>query len=202
MWWVQKINSKTVLVLAAVGIGLCISYLIFALWKPSGRSRQRLESQKSAVPDIPNTFYVKTVPISEEVRAHLLDGDFKIAIRVTEIPDTCSQIFFSSFTTVSGSPAKGGEVGLADPGGPFQASDYIQNPDLPFRRLEFAGSGTKCFVHYQSGGEPSSFCLAVIDYGTRKNVWVGEYERAAENLDELRQMISQHRFRETLGRGC
>jgi len=195
-------KSKIILSAVAVGIGLFTVFLAVRTWKSLRQPVPQLELPKSAVWDIPGTFYLKAAPVPDEVRIHLLDGDFKIVRRVDEIPGNCTQIFESSFVTISGSRAKPGEVTLANPGEPFQASDYIK-PGLPFRRLEFAGLGaTRCFIHYQSGGQPASFCLVVIDYAAPKTVCAGDSEKAARSLSELRRMISEGRFRDTLGRGC
>jgi len=132
----------------------------------------------------------------------MLDERFEVVRRVNEIPDRCKLIFWSSLATLSGSRPKPEEIIVANPGEPFQASDNIV-PGLPFRRLEFAGLGTaRCFLHYQSGGGPPSFCLAVIDYQNQKIIWAGDYRYAARDLDELRRWVLQQRFRDTLGRGC
>ncbi len=186
----------------AVGLGVVGLFLFVRSWKSLSHPIPQLEVAKPAVQDIPGTFYLRTSSVPDDVRIHFLDGDFKIVSRVDEISGNCMQIFESSFVTISGSRAKPGEVTFANPGEAFQASDAIV-PGLPFRRLEFAGLGTsKCFIHYQSGGQPSSFCLAVIDYPNQKIVWVGEHYKAARNVDDLRRLLVLGRFRDTLGRGC
>ncbi len=193
---------KTILSCFAVGIGIFAMVLVVRAWKSLRQPIPQLEV-KQAVPDIPGSFYLRTVPVPDDVRVHLLDGDFKIVRRVNEIPNSCRLIFESSFMTISGSRAKPGEVSLADPGEPFQASDNIV-PGLPFRRLELAGlGGTKCFIHYQNGGQTFvSFCLAVIDYATQQTIWVGESQKVARNMDDLRRMILQLQFGDTAGRAC
>ncbi len=198
----QIAKYKRILSVLAAGVGVFGLFLIIRTWKSLRQPIPPLESPKPALPDIPGTFYLRTVPVSHDVQVHLLDGDFKIVRRVDEIPNTCTTVFESWFVTISGSRAKPGEISLANPGEAFQASDNIV-PGLPFRRLEFAGvSDTKCFIHYQSGGQPAYFCLAVIDYANQKTVCVGDSEKAARNLGELRRMISQRRFRDTRGGGC
>ncbi len=146
---------------------------------------------------MPDSFYLKSVPPIDDI--HLLNRNFEIVRRVNEVPDACMSILESSFITSEGLRAKKGEVRFANPGESFNSSD-ANDENLPFRRLEFAGLSTSgCFIHYQSGGETSTFCLAVIDIVNHR-IAVGDYERAAKDLNELRRMIHQRRFRG--GRGC
>jgi hypothetical protein len=193
---------KTILSCFAVGIGIFAMVLVVRAWKSLGQPIPQLEV-KRAEPEEPDMFYLSTASVSDDVRSHLLDGDFKIVRRVNEIPTSCRLIFESSFKTASGSRAKPGTISLADPGESFQASDNIV-PGLPFRRLELAGlGGTKCFLHYQNGGQMFvSFCLAVIDYPNQQTIWVGEFQKVARNMDELRRMILQRQFGDTAGRAC
>lgn len=191
----QPVKYKRIAVALAGGIGALALILVV----------RTVEKSKNSIPsDFQQTRFpegrqvmlgLKTISVLEEVRLHLLDGEFEIVKRMDEIPTSCVSVFKSSFVTTSGGRVDPGEIALANPGERFQASDNIV-PGFPFRRLEFAGLGTtKCFIHYQNGGKPSSFCLAVIDYPSRKTVWVGESERAATNLADLRQMISHDGFR-------
>ncbi len=197
--------AKSKKILSALVASTCVLglFVITRTWKSIRQPIPKVdEFPKQAPPDIPGTFYLRTVRIPDEVRVHLLDGNFKIVRRVDEISNSCMGIFESSFVTISGSRVKSGEFSLANPGEAFQASDNIVL-GLPFRRLEFAGLETsKCFIHYQSGGQPSSFCLAVIDYAKQKTVWAGEYYEAAADMEELRQMLVRGRFSDALGRGC
>jgi hypothetical protein len=186
---------KAILSTAVAGIGLLAMFFGFKAWKSVRQPIPPLEFPKQEITDIPGSFYLRNVPTLDDV--HLLDGDFKIVRRVNEIP--CMPTFETSFVTINGLHAKPGEVRFANPGEPFNWSDAIEE-DLPFRRLEFAGlSTTECFIHYQSGGQPSSFCLAVIDTANNR-IMVGEYQKAAKDLNELRRLIHQRRFRD--GRAC
>lgn len=168
--------------------------------------RQSMDSLKSKATtplyDFPGTFYLRTVPISTAMRDNMLGGDYNPISRVSEIPNSCREDFTSSFTTISGLRASSEELALADPGRPFQASDNI-TPGLPFRRLVFGGySSANCFLYYQSGGGPPSFCLAMVDYTRHKVVWAGESPTGAHDIDELRRMIRQHTLEDDLGQGC
>ena len=150
-----------------------------------------------------NMLALRTLPVPNGVRVHLLDGEFKIVQRMDGIPGSCSSAFEASFVMPSGAHALPGEITIANPREPFQASDYISVSGLPFRRLEFAGlAATGCFLYYQKGGGPPSFCLAVIDYASQKTVWAGEYPDAARDIDELRRMMTERRFRGPSTTGC
>jgi hypothetical protein len=180
-----------------VGIGLFAVFFGFRAWKSLRQPIPQLEFPKQEIPDEPGWFHLKDASTLDDVR--LLDGDFKIVRRVNDVPDACMSIFESSFVTINGLHAKPGEVRFANPGEPFNWSDAIDE-NLPFRRLEFAGLSTSgCFIHYQSGGQPSSFCLAVIDTANHR-MMLGKYQYAAKDLNELRRLIHQRRFRD--GRGC
>jgi hypothetical protein len=194
---IARVPSKILLSTVVAGIGLFAALFGFKAWKSLRQPIPQLEFPKREIPDIPGSFYLKNVPPVDDI--HLLDGDFKIVRRVNEVPDACMSTFESSFVTINGLHAKAGEVRFANPGESFNWSDAIQE-GLPFRRLEFAGlSASGCFVHYQSGGQPSTFCLAVIDTPNHR-IMVGEYQRAAKDLNELRRLIHQRRFRDC--RGC
>jgi hypothetical protein len=107
--------------------------------------------------------------------------------------------FDSAFVTINGVNAKPREVRFANPGERFNWSDVIDE-NLPMRRLEFVGlSSSGCFIHYQSGGRPNSFCLAIIDVANHQ-LMVGEYERAAKDLEELPRLIRRRMLRD--GSGC
>jgi hypothetical protein len=189
---------KTFLTAISVGVGLFAVLFGFKVWNSLRQPIPQLELPTQTLPDAPGSFSPRNVPALDEV--HLLDGDFKIVKRVNEIPSDCLLTFESSFVTINGVRAKPGDVPLANPGEPFQWGDDIPDDHPPFRRLEFAGfNHGKCFVHYQSGGQPSSFCLAVIESVSQK-INIGEYFKAAKDLADLRRMMQHRRFRN--GRGC
>jgi hypothetical protein len=189
---------KTSLLTVSIGIGLLAIFFCFKAWKSLKQPIPQLEFPKQTIPDAPGSFSPRNVPALDDMR--LLDGDFKIVRRVNEIPANCLSTFESSFVTINGVRAKPGDVPLANPGEAFQWSDDIPEDHPPFRRLEFAGLGAaQCFIHYQSGGQPSSFCLAVIENANQK-MRVGEYWKRAKDLDELRRMLHRRRFQD--GRGC
>jgi hypothetical protein len=194
---ISSVSSKILLSTVIAGIGLFAAVLGFKAWKFLGQPIPQLESSKQQLPDIPGFVHLKNVPVVEDV--HLLDGNFKIVRRMNEIPDACISPFESSFLTINGHHPEAGEVRFANPGEPFNWSDVIEE-ELPFRRLEFSGLSTAgCFIHYQSGGQPHTFCLAVVDT-TSHGITIGEYQRAARDLDDLRRLIDQRRSGD--GDGC
>ena len=158
---------------------------------------------KQTIHEFPESAFLKTRPAADSVRDHLLDGDFKIVNHVQAMPEPWRSIFDSSFVDIHGSATKGAGVEMADPGQPFQSSDALV-PGVPFRRLVFAGLGAqRGFIYYQHGGSMyPSYCLAVMDYGSKSMLWVGESRKVARNLSELRFMVSHGLFEDAGGPGC
>lgn len=200
----QKLNpSKTALIILLGIAAVCIVLIFMRVLKP-GEGFVSLESKtRQSPPEGPNPIHLSTVSAPDGIRNHLLDGDFKIVNRVEEIPENCASVFESSFVSASGAVPKRGEVKLANPGQVFQSSDALV-PGAPFRRLEFAGLGSRrCFIHYQSGGKMyPSFCLAVIDYADTRCIWVGECRKKATSLADLRSMLLRRQFGDTAGPTC
>jgi hypothetical protein len=132
----------------------------------------------------------------------LLDGEFSTSGRVSEINGDCMSAFESSFVKTDGT-ALSGKVDVADPGQPFQFSDALAE-GLPFRQLVLAGMGSKsCFIYYQHGGRMyPSYCLAVMDLGMKKAVWVGESNKKAGTIEELRSELRRRQFSDSTDAGC
>lgn len=192
------------LVIFAAAIGLCTAagFVAFRVREHLTRT-STLVAPVQKIPESRNQFQLSTKSMPENARVHLLDDDFQILTRVGDIPDGCGSPFAASFVATSDRQMRLDALNFADPSGPFQESDHIR-PGLPFRRLQFAGVGTtKCFIHYQSGGKMyPSFCLAVVDQATQKTIWVGESQKAASDLDELRVMLRKGKFNDLVGPGC
>ncbi len=151
----------------------------------------------------PDPIHLTTTSTSGIDSHHIIDGNFTIVNRMTETSEECRGIFQSLFVNLSGSTASAGQVMIADPGQDFEATDAIRG-GLPFRRLVFAGLGSKaCFIYFERGGAmyPSS-CLAVMDYTQRKAIWIGEARKKVWSLKELRSMVSRGDFRDNAGPAC
>lgn len=190
-------RNKRILSLLIAGIGVIGFSFAIRAWILLKRPAPPQERAPRLMKE-PDELTLRTISLPKERLGHLLDGNFRIVRETKEIPSSCTMVFESSFEDASGSHAKPGQVMLANPGEGFQSGDEIV-PGLPFRRLEFAGLGpNKCFVHYQQGGQPSSFCLAIIDYASQKAIWVAEAHKGARNVDELRRMILQQEFNDDI----
>lgn len=196
------VKSKRIVLAVIIGIaGVCVVLFLTKVLKPPKESVPLELKVKRTLPEEPDPFHLAAVSAPDSVRRHLLDGAFEVVRRMNEIPASCTSIFESSFVNASEKGPK--PVPFANPGEAFQSSDAVM-PGLPFRRLEFAGLGrSRCFIHYQSGGKMyPSFCLAVVDYANHKTIWVGESQKAATSLEELRLMLLKQRFRDTSGPIC
>jgi hypothetical protein len=81
------------------------------------------------------------------------------------------------------------ELVMADPEQPFQVTDVVITPNLPGRRLRFAGkSGDLVVVHYEEGGFAHSYMLVVFrssPTGTHA-VWSASTKGPIPRLDDLK----------------
>jgi len=178
------------------------------IWSAS----ERLPAQLPKPPQLPageppDPIHLNTIPIRSADERHLLDGDFNIVVRMSDLTESCRDIFDSSFFRFSGSAASKEQVKFADPGQDFEATDDLRG-GLPFRRLEFAGLSSKtCFVYYEVGGRMGpATCLAIMDYTQGKAIWVGELfgesTRKVANINQLRNKLSTNQFTDRAGPGC
>ena len=63
---------------------------------------------------------------------------------------------------------------IADPGQPFQVSDAVVDPNLPWRRLIFAAHAANVWiVYYERGGIEHSFHLAVVPFHGKDVAYFG-----------------------------
>jgi hypothetical protein len=94
-------------------------------------------------------------PIPETLRAHLRGETFTPLSSVAALPDAVKHELADLFGT------KG--LQLADPGAPFQATDVVLDPKLPWRRLVSAGcAADHCIVHYERGGFAHAYQVVVL----------------------------------------
>jgi hypothetical protein len=178
----------------------------YNIWSASERLPTQLEPPKQTkpAPEEPDHLHLDTIQMRATERRHLLDGHFNIVMRMDDLTEDCRDVFESSFLTRSGAAVPKEITKLADPGQDFEATDAIRG-GLPFRRLIFAGLGSKtCFVYYEIGGAiyPPRSCLAIVDYGKGKAIWVGESRKKAGNLKELRGIFGKGFFADTYGPVC
>ena len=94
------------------------------------------------------------------------------------------------------------EFGLANPGDPYQATDVIEDPKLPVRRLIFAGKcGDFWFIHYEQGGRGHSFAVVFFGENPRGDlsfVWGGRGFSRASSSSDLRNEIARKTFSDDL----
>jgi hypothetical protein len=84
-------------------------------------------------------------PVPEQLRSHLRAETFVPISTVSALPDPVKTELARLFGTKS--------LALAEPGAPFQATDVVTDPRLPWRRLVSAGcAADHCLVHYERGG--------------------------------------------------
>ena len=82
--------------------------------------------------------------MSAAERREFLTADYRIVWKMADLPAGIRKLY-----TVKG----GSRLAMADPGEKFQATDVLTDPDLPTRRLIFAGVAQhRAFIHYEVGG--------------------------------------------------
>ena len=127
--------------------------------------------------------------LSADEKAHILDKEFTVEKKVDRLPDSLKAAFARL--------TKERDFKMANPGEQYQATDYISEPGLPWRRLIFAGvSKDRYFIHYEKGGIAHTSYLAVFDASADGKVgflWGGPGPRAAD-LTELRSFVSTKAF--------
>lgn len=92
--------------------------------------------------------------LSSAARRDFLNTEYTILWKVADLPAGIRKLY-----TVKGAS----RVAIADPGQKFEATDFISDPELPRRRLIFAGvAGDRAFIHYERGGIFHSYLVALF----------------------------------------
>ena len=118
-------------------------------------------------------------------RQDFLSANYKIVQKVADLPTGIRKLY-----TVKG----GSRVAIADPGEKFEATDYITDPDLPRRRLIFAGvAHDRAFIHYEEGGIAHSYIVELFrlkspDFAV--GLWRG-YRGPTKDLEEMKRLVSK-----------
>ena len=131
-----------------------------------------------------------------DARRELLERQFTIVTKTHEIPEPV-RVLLTALTKTEGRI-------LAEPGAKYQETDVIAEPDLPFRRLIFAGNGKGIyFVNYEMGGRGHSYHVAVFEWvpGRISLVWRAVLERRIENLTKLREAIRKGQYKDEASYG-
>jgi hypothetical protein len=82
---------------------------------------------------------------------------------------------------------------LAEPGAPFQATDVVSTPLLPWRRLVSAGcAADHCLVHYERGGFVHAYEAVVLSRQgeTVRFVWGARVPSAIPDIPTVRNFLS------------
>ncbi len=80
---------------------------------------------------------------------------------------------------------------MAEPGGPFSATDE-PIPGAPGRRLIFAACDPQlCLIHYEKGGVQHMWEILALSLGPRgwSAIWNATGPHAIANLDTMRAML-------------
>ena len=123
--------------------------------------------------------------MSSVERQTFLTADYKIVQKVADLPAGIRKLY-----TVKG----GSRVAIADPGERFEATDVITDPDLPSRRLIFAGvARDRAFIHYEEGGIAHSYIVELFRLESPDlavGLWSG-YRGPTKNLEEMKRLVSK-----------
>jgi len=123
--------------------------------------------------------------MSSAERREFLNADYRIVRKVADLPTGMQKLY----------TAKGGSrIAIADPGEKFEVTDVITDPDLPTRRLIFAGvAQDRAFIHYEEGGIAHSYIVELFRLESTYiavGLWSG-YRGPAENIEELKELVSE-----------
>jgi hypothetical protein len=121
--------------------------------------------------------------MSSAERREFLNADYRIVGKVADLPAGIRKLYM----------VKGGSrVAIADPGEKFEATDVITDPDLPSRRLIFAGvAQDRAFIHYEEGGIVHSHMVELFRLES-PDIAVGlwsAYCGPAKSLEEIKQLV-------------
>ena len=123
--------------------------------------------------------------MSSVERQRFLGADYRIAQKVADLPAGIRKLY-----TVKG----GSRVAIANPGERFEATDVITDPDLPTRRLIFAGvAQDRAFIHYEEGGKPHSYIVELFRLESSElavGLWRG-YRGPTKNFEEMKRLVSK-----------
>jgi len=123
--------------------------------------------------------------MSSVERQTFLTAEYRIVQKVADLPAGIRKLY-----TVKG----GSRVAIADPGERFEATDVITDPDLPRRRLIFAGvAQDRAFIHYEEGGIAHSYIVELFRLESPDlavKLWSG-YRSPTKNLEEMKRLVSK-----------
>jgi len=115
---------------------------------------------------------------------------YEIIYRVEEMPESIHKILLNKFNN----------KGFANPNENFNPSDVIWDPNIPQRRLVFAGnSPDSWFVCYEHGGEGRHCHLVLFSIENEKMqvMFNGTYFYNPQNPNQLKQLVAERKFEES-----
>jgi len=125
--------------------------------------------------------------MSSAERREFLNADYRIVRKVADLPAGVRKLY-----TVK----DGSRVAIADPGEKFEATDFITDPDLPRRRLIFAGvAQDRAFIHYEEGGIAHSYIVELFRLES-PDIAVGlwsTYCGPAKSLEEMKRLVLEEK---------
>ena len=137
----------------------------------------------SSAPGISQT---RTSLLSLSDKRYLETGSFQEVHTIAAIPQSVKVLLAEI--------EKSKHFAMADPGQPFQATDVVTDPSLPWRRLIFAGLADKyCLVLYEYGGfaAGSAVLLFKLEGSQAKLLW-GAYTGNPKNMREFRHRLDTY----------
>ena len=131
-------------------------------------------------------------PMPAELRAHLRVERFAPITSVAGLPPAVRTELASMFQE--------GALRMAEPEAPFQATDAVLDPSLPFHRLIAAGcSADHCLVYYEKGGFAHLYEIVVLaKKGDKARLeWGGQAEGGLAGLEGAKAaLVSGKVFRQ------
>jgi hypothetical protein len=171
-----EINSaltKTLITLAAPSVVPALMLASFV--KHSTHSKALGQAQMVKFP----------AKLSKEAKIELLEGDFKIISKASDLPPAVLQTFKET---------GGSCLVLADPDEKFNPTDVIYDARVPQERLIIAGvSKNKAFVHYERGGRGRSYIIEVFEVENSSGalpLWRDFCRQPAKTVENLRAFIA------------
>jgi len=180
--------SKLALI-GAVTVFVAVAALLYLhtwLAIPTGKLEIQVSNKEPEWPSgEPPPIKFASPNMSSVERQAFLTADYRIVQKVADLPAGIRKLY-----TVEG----GSRVAIADPGERFEATDVITDPDLPRRRLIFAGvAQDHAFIHYEEGGIAHSYIVELFRLESPDlavGLWRG-YRGPTKNLEEMKQLVSK-----------
>lgn len=179
--------SKTVLVsllIVAIVLGALL-YVRTRLAIPTAKLEPVSAADKEPLqlPSEPTPIRFATPNMSSAERREFLSADYRIVRKVADLPTGIQKLY----------GVKGGShIAIADPGAKFEATDVIIDPELPRRRLIFAGTAQdRAFIHYEEGGIAHSYIVEFFrleQSDIAVGLWRG-YRGPAKTLEEMKWLV-------------